>query len=132
MERKKKTPISAIPTMEKPLPGAFYHVQFRGTQKQRDEAMKILSATQSTALKVVRWCVVLGTPEYESHRSFAMWLEDCTLVDTAARAHERHAWVLSAMPEDGLPARLKLCKCGLPPSSWDARRAPAAPEARSH
>jgi hypothetical protein len=36
VERKKKTPIPAIPTMEKPLPGAFYHVQFRGTQKQRD------------------------------------------------------------------------------------------------
>jgi len=131
--KQKKIPIPATPTKEKmPLPGAFYHVQFRGTRKQLDEAMKILGATQSIALKDVRWCAVLGTPDYLSHRSFGLWLEDCPLVDTAARAHEEHRWVLSAMPEDGLPARLKLCKCGLPPSSWDARRAPAAPEARSH
>jgi hypothetical protein len=131
--KQKKIPIPAIPTKEKmPPPGAFYHVQCRGTRKQLDEAMQILSATQSIALKEVRWCAVLGTPDYPSHRSFAMWLEDCSFVDTAARAHEEHRWVLSAMPEGGLPARLKLCKCGLPPFSWDARRAPAAPEARSH
>ena len=81
MGRKKKTPIPAIPTMEKmPLPGAFYHVQVRGTEEQRNEAMKTLSATQSTALKAVRWCAVLGTPEYLSHRSFGMWLEDCPFV----------------------------------------------------
>ena len=131
--RTKKTQIPTLPKMEKiPLPGKYYHVQCRGTVGQRDETIKILGATQSTELKGVRWCATLGTPEYESHRSFAILLENCPLVDTAARAHKEHKWVMSAFPEVGLPARFKLDECGQLPSSWGARGAPAAPEERRY